>query len=117
MIVLNRVNSLPNQRIKCLIESLMNNECKENANLFHAIRPSQSFSNHKILMLRLWSFLEFGLKGKGSPIALMAVGEVALKEPICIDNSVTEVGCHSSSSVPFSPSPALKRVRYPFTAG
>ena len=33
-----------------------------------------------------------------------------------IDNDVTEVRCHSSSSLPL-PSPALSRARYPFPAG
>ena len=46
--------------------------------------------------------------------SIMAVGEVAVREPTCTDNGAPEVGCHSSSSPP-SPSPALERVSYPFT--
>jgi len=39
------------------------------------------------------------------------VGEVAVGEPTHTGNSVTEAGCHSSSS------PALKRARHPFSGG
>ena len=43
-------------------------------------------------------------------------GEVAVREPTCIGDGVTEVGGHSLSSLP-SPLPALREVGYPFTAG
>jgi len=46
----------------------------------------------------------------------MAVWKKAVREPACIGNDVTEVGRHLSSSPP-SPSLALKRARYHFTAG
>ena len=45
-----------------------------------------------------------------------SVGGEAVTEPTCMCNSVGEVGCHSTFSLP-SPSPALKRVgvnRVPF---
>jgi len=44
----------------------------------------------------------------------MAAGAMAVRELICTGNNVTEMGHYSSSS---PPSPALKRVKYPFTAG
>jgi len=51
-------------------------------------------------------------KGRGKGCAL--VGEVAVREPTCVGNGVTELGCHSSP--PPSPSHALKRAEYPFPA-
>jgi len=43
-------------------------------------------------------------------------GEVPVREPTCIGNSVNVVGCHFCSSSP-PPSPALKRAGYPLSAG
>ena len=53
---------------------------------------------------------------KVDPYLLMTNENVAVDEPTCTGNGVTEIRRHSSSSPP-SPSPALKRVRYPLTAG
>jgi len=45
-------------------------------------------------------------QGKDCPIALMAVEKVAVREPTCTGNDVTEEGHNSSSSpAPSSPSP------------
>jgi len=44
------------------------------------------------------------------------VGELAAREPTCTGNRVTEVGHYPASSPP-SPSPGLKRVRYPLSVG
>jgi len=46
----------------------------------------------------------------------MAVWEVAVREPTCTGNNVTEVANYLSSLLPL-PSPALNSVEYPFTAG
>jgi len=50
------------------------------------------------------------------PIALIATGEVAVKEPIWTGNGVTEVGYHSSSSPPFT-FPSSEDNRVPIYAG
>ena len=55
-------------------------------------------------------------KGKGYPLANGHRGEAAFTQLTSTNNRVSEVGCHSSFSAPYSPSPVLKRARYPFPA-
>lgn len=64
--------------------------------------------DHDWLTLTLMRMLIVFITGKGCPLANGCVEEVGVREPTCTSNSIIEVRCHSSSSLP-SPSPALKK--------